>query len=173
MSEPGGGEPADVVRLRSAGRSDALQVAHIYVRSWNVGFGDLMPVRSCDADLVARWERDLGAGGDWRAATVGETVVGFAGTGPSRDPVVVGLAELHTIAVDPAWWRAGIGSRLMADAVARMEQAGYPRAVLWTVAGYRRGRAFYERTGWRASGEVRDGGRQLAFRRDLSPASPH
>jgi hypothetical protein len=45
--------------------------------------------------------------------------------------------------------------------------AGYHEGILWTLTGYKRGRSFYEATGRHASGEVRDSGRQLAYRRPL------
>ena len=62
-------------------------------------------------------------------------------------------------------WRRGVGRRLMERAVIDLREEGYGQAILWTPAGYERGAEFYQRTGWRASGEERDGGRQIAFRR--------
>ena len=56
----------------------------------------------------------------------------------------------------------------MRDAVTELTRAGYADAVLWTLADYSRGQDFYRRTGWSPSGEVRDHGRQVAFRRPLS-----
>jgi hypothetical protein len=47
---------------------------------------------------------------------------------------------------------------------------GFEHAILWTLASYERGRSFYEATGWRGSGEERDSGRQVAFRRTLAGA---
>ena len=45
---------------------------------------------------------------------------------------------------------------------------GYDEAIVWTVEGYERGIAFYDAMGWCRDGGVRDGGRQIRFRRDLS-----
>jgi GNAT superfamily N-acetyltransferase len=107
----------------------------------------------------------------WWVAESGESVIGFAGTGPSRDPVDPDLGELDTIAVAPFAWRHGVGRRLMEAAVEELHGAGYRQGILWTLAGYERGRDFYEATGWHVSGEVRDHGRQIAFRRSLMHTS--
>lgn len=140
----------------------------MYVTSWNVGFAGLMPARIMDGGQVARWQRDLSEGSSrwWVAPTFGG-IAGFAGSGPSRDPVDPRLGELDTIAVAPAAWRSGVGRRLMDAAVADLIEADFPQAIVWTLADYEQGRAFYEATGWRASGEARDAGRQVAFRRSL------
>lgn len=143
-------------------------MAAVYVDSWNAALAGLMPARVLDALQVARWQRDLAApSARWRLVEDGSRVVGFAGTGPSRDPIGAGLGELDTIAVTPTEWRLGIGRRLMGAAVADMVNAGYGEAILWTVSGYDRAAAFYAAMGWQASGERRDSGRQLAFRRAL------
>ena len=55
----------------------------------------------------------------------------------------------------------------MTEAVEAMTRAGYTEAVLWTLADYPQGQDFYRRTGWTASGESRQDGRQVAFRRRL------
>ncbi|WP_414690517.1 GNAT family N-acetyltransferase [Nocardioides sp.] len=74
-----------------------------------------MPPRVLDPEQVARWERDLDARSLrwWVAEGGGPSVVGFVGTGSSRDPLDRDLGELDTIAVSPPWWRHGVGSRLM------------------------------------------------------------
>jgi N-acetylglutamate synthase-like GNAT family acetyltransferase len=131
-----------------------------------------MPPRVLNREQVARWSRDLNAGPvQWWVAESGESVVGFAGTGPSRDPIDPDLGELDTIAVAPSAWRHGVGRRLMDSALADLRGAGYRDGILWTLAGYEQGRKFYEATGWRASGEVRDARRQIAFRRSLMDLS--
>jgi GNAT superfamily N-acetyltransferase len=77
------------------------------------------------------------------------------------------LGELDTIAVDPAYWRRGIGRALMDTAVDALRAEGYRRVILWTPARYPQGHAFYEQTGWRRTGATRSEGRHLAFERDL------
>ncbi|MET9018505.1 GNAT family N-acetyltransferase [Actinopolymorpha sp. NPDC004070] len=155
--------------IREARAEDAPRVARIYVDSWNSGFGDLMGTVGLDDDRIRRWENDLTSGRTrwWVAETTTGRIVGMVGVGPSRDPVDPHLGELDTIAVDPTYWRGGVGSALMRTALASLAESGYREAVLWTVAGYTRGQAFYEATGWRRDGGTRDDGRQLSFRHSL------
>ena len=155
-------------RLRRATSDDAERVAEVYVSSWNEGFAHLMPPRALDREQVARWELDLATERlSWWLAESNTSVIGFAGSGPSREPIDPELGELDTIAVAPRAWRRGVGRRLMDVAVGDLVDAGYRQAILWTLADYPPGMEFYEATGWRASGEVRDSGLQIAFRRSL------
>ena len=70
--------------------------------------------------------------------------VGVIGIRPSRDPVDSQIGELDTIAVDPPYWRKGIGKALISLAVQHLVSDGYREAILWTVEGHERGIAFYE-----------------------------
>ncbi|GAA2755207.1 GNAT family N-acetyltransferase [Actinopolymorpha rutila] len=170
------------IGIREARETDAARVTRIYVESWNSGFGDLMGMIRLDEARIRRWEHDLTAGPTrwWVAETPEDAVevavadatgagriVGMVGVGPSRDPVDPDLGELDTIAVDPTFWRGGVGTVLMHTALRSLAESGYREAVLWTVTGYTRGQAFYEATGWRRDGGTRDCGRQLSFRHSL------
>jgi GNAT superfamily N-acetyltransferase len=161
---------ADVI-VRAAGAADAPEVARIYVAAGNAGYGRLAGTRPLDDALVARWRIDLAPAPTrwWVAEDPPGAVVGFAGAGPSRDPVEPGLGELDTIAVDPARWRTGVGGALMAVALAALAER-FDAAIAWTVAGYDEGRAFYEATGWAPDGGTRAGGREVSFRHPLGRA---
>jgi GNAT superfamily N-acetyltransferase len=160
------------VTLRGASPDDAVDVARIYVDSWNAGFAAHLPPRGLTEGEVARWRRVLAEQPvRWRVAYDAEEAVGFAGTGPCRDPVEPTLGELDTIAVSPAWWRRGVGSVLMSDALASMRHAGFASAVLWTLADYPRGDAFYRRFGWLPDGRSRDSGRQVSYGHALTTAA--
>jgi GNAT superfamily N-acetyltransferase len=157
--------------IREAQEGDASAVAQIYIDSWNRGFVGLAPERRLDAEEVARWCRDLRLGlpRRWWVAESNRRIVGFVGICPSRDPTLPGLGELDTIAVNPNLWQIGIGRELMSTALDYLTRDGYREAVLWTWAGYERGRLFYEKTGWFLDGRTRDAGRQVLFRHDLPP----
>lgn len=156
--------------VRSATAGDAPVIARLYVESWNSGFGSLTPPQVLDGRRIERWAAELAASRTrWWIAERGGRAVGFAGVGPSRDPVDPGLGELDTIAVDPSHWRTGVGRILMSVALQGLRLQGNRSAILWTVAGYERGLRFYESTGWSPDGGTRDGGRQLSFRREVCP----
>ena len=59
----------------------------------------------------------------------------------------------------------------MSLAVENLAADGVSDAIVWTREGYERGIAFYEPTGWRRDGGVRDEGRQTRLRRDLAERS--
>jgi GNAT superfamily N-acetyltransferase len=155
--------------LRSANPDDAEDVARIYIDSWNAGFGELMPHRVVTEELIGRWRHDLAkpVPKRWWVAELEGAIVGFAGIGPSRDPIDPELGELDTIAVEPSHWRSGIGRRLMVAALEHLLADGYREAVVWTLANYPRGQQFYVATGWNLDGGMRDQGRQIRYRRSL------
>ncbi|MGZ0148529.1 N-acetyltransferase family protein [Kribbella sp. WER1] len=155
-----------MVTIRSAVGADGGEVARVYVDSWNDGFGELMPPAVLDARRIAQWTATV-ADGNWWVAELDGTLAGFVGIGPSRDPVHPTLGELDTIAVDRPYWRQGVGTALMTKALEELAEQ-YDEAILWTLANYPQGQRFYERTGWVRSGETRDDGHQVAYRRTFN-----
>jgi ribosomal protein S18 acetylase RimI-like enzyme len=90
--------------------------------------------------------------------------VGFAHFGAERDPEsrvpppadqAVGRhrAELYAIYVLPGYWSAGAGRALMAEVLGRTRAAGYPAITLWVLQENYRARRFYERAGFRVTGQ--------------------
>ena len=156
--------------IRQAVPTDAEPVARIYVDSWNAGFSNLMPKREYDAELISRWRADLAElpPHRWWVGERDGIIVGFAGIGPSRDPVDASLGELDTIAVDPSCWRIGVGRALMSKMLNALSVDSYREAVLWSLAGYPRGAGFYKAMGWSPNGAVRDEGRQVCYAHPLS-----
>lgn len=152
-----------MVALRPAVEDDAEIIAAIYVDSWNQGFGHLLGERRHTWQRTDRWRADLAATTTtWTVAELDGRVVGFAVTGPSRDPIVADLGELDTIAVDPSYWRRGVGRALMGDAVDQLGRR-WDRAILWTPANYPRGHRFYAAMGWRPLQKTRASGTEVAF----------
>jgi len=133
------------------------------VDAWRAAYADLLPasfLAALDAaERSERWRARIGPAAGPGSATivaVDDTgaVLGFAHTGPLRDDDLDRRerAELYTIYVDPAAWRRGVGSALMAA----VDEFWWPSAVrelvLWVFEDNADGRAFYERLGWRPDG---------------------
>ena len=160
------------ITFRTATPPDVGEIVRIYIDSWNAGFGKLLSQadRTVTPDLIERWKHDLSrpVPQRWWIAERRGSIVGFVGIRPSRDPVDPQLGEVDTIAVDPPHWRTGIGTALMSLAVRYLASDGYIEAIVWTVEYYERGIAFYEALGWRRDGVIRDEGRQMRFRQDLT-----
>jgi GNAT superfamily N-acetyltransferase len=148
--------------LRPAEPEDALAVARVHVRAWQVAYRNLLPDDYL-ASLKAedRAQRYTFGGTDPREpmTTVAlddrGTVRGFATTCAARDADVPGYGELAAIHVDPAWWGRGFGVALLAAARAFLRDAGFKRAVLWVLVGNARAERFYVKDGWAPDGAQR------------------
>lgn len=142
--------------FRDATPEDALAVARVHVRSWQVAYRGLIPDAYLDAmdpaDRAARYtfgqpgpetiliEDDRGIGG-------------FATVGPARDDDSGSdQGEVMAIYLDPPWWGTGAGRVLMAEARRRLVDRGFATATLWVLAANHRACSFYRRDGWRADG---------------------
>jgi GNAT superfamily N-acetyltransferase len=170
--------------VRTAEPADARAIAIAHIRSWQVGYADVISaelLESLDSDLdkrTLRWSTIiLGAGPESHFVLVAELegkLAGFLSGGPCRDPELENLGEVHGCYVDPDSWRKGVGSALMSEAIARLTKAGHPKAMLWVLADNPRARGFYEHHGWSPDGghkmfEV--GGeryREVRYRRSLA-----
>ena len=140
-------------------------MVQIYVDSWNQGFGSLMQEIRADPERMLRWRNDLQEPppARWAVAERRDQIVGFVGVCPSRDPIDPALGEVDTIAVLPAAWRTGVGTALMERALHWLRTDGYRSALLWTLARYPRGAAFYEALGWSLHGATRRDGTQVRY----------
>lgn len=145
---------ATTAELRPATAEDADAIAGIAVRTWHDAY-----VRIADPRTLA--QRDLASQAErWRArlrspdtetvvAQQGGRIVGYATVGPADDEDAdTGTGALLALYVDPPFQRAGHGTRLLDDAVARLRHAGYAAATLWVFAEYAPARRLYERHGW-------------------------
>jgi len=142
-------------------------------RSWTRRGWD-PPPRDMEAAHIAEKLREVDIWG--RVALAGGAHAGHVAMTPARtreEPrtPIEGLAHLWQLFVRPPWWGSGLATRLLALAVDAAAERGYPEMRLFTPAGNARGRAFYEREGWRvhsdAAYEPMLGLDLLEYRRDL------
>jgi GNAT superfamily N-acetyltransferase len=145
--------------IRRAGSDDALAIAEVITRSWEVYRG-ILPDGLIDAQTVeARHEYFREAVqfdapyATWVATHEGE-VVGLAHVGPNRDDDIDqdDVGELWGMYVDPPLFGHGFGRALMAEVERHFAAVGMSAATLWVVRGNRRARRFYEQVGWRPDG---------------------
>lgn len=149
--------------IRTAEPDDALAVARVHVRSWQVGYRRLLPDDYLDRlrpeERAARYA--FGDPDPRAPATIvasdGAVIYGFATTAPARDAGASDLGELCALYVDPDWWGRGVGSALAVAARARLVGLGFQRAVLWLLKGNARAERFYRNDGWAPDGRQRIG----------------
>ena len=77
------------------------------------------------------------------AAADGARLVGYGGGG-----VEDGVGGLGALYVDPDWWGAGVGTRLLAAVTAALRERGVDRVEARVLAANEVGRAFYEARGF-------------------------
>ncbi len=179
------GDRATPWTLRRATGDDARAMAAMHVRAWRAAYRGIVPDAHLDGldpeARAARYRLEPSGPGDpetWLAVDgAGGDVIGFVTTGPCRDADLPGAGEVWSIYVDPGRWRGGVGTALMADAVARLERAGFREAVLWVLTDNARARRFYETSGWHPDGATKTvpiGGQptgETRYRRTLGGAA--
>ena len=144
--------------LRLAEPADALAVARVHIRSWQVAYRTLIPDDFLDKlrpeERAARY--DFATRDPQKPRTMlameENAVLGFATTSPSRDVDLPEHGELCALYVDPEMWGRGIGAALIAAARARLVEAGFRNALLWMLAGNIRAERFYRIDGWTPDG---------------------
>jgi GNAT superfamily N-acetyltransferase len=144
--------------LRLAEPGDAMSVARVHVRSWQVAYRTLLP--DDYLDQLRPEERaqsyDFANPDPQKPRTIvaveGGLIHGFATTMPSREPDLTIYGELCALYVDPAHWGQGIGVALVSAARAQLFEQGFRDAVLWVIAGNVRAERFYQRDGWAPDG---------------------
>jgi GNAT superfamily N-acetyltransferase len=168
------------VEIRPAKHPDIEAVAAVHVRSWQVGYRDLLPaeylagLRPEDRAQRYRFDDPDPARPATLVALEDDTIIGFATTGPARDHDTESAGELMALYVDPPSWRTGTGRTLIAAARNRLINQGFTQAVLWVLAGNDRAERFYRIDGWNHDGGRRHhtvwgiGVEELRYRRALA-----
>jgi GNAT superfamily N-acetyltransferase len=147
--------------VRPAQPEDALAVAGVHVRSWQVAYRGLLPDSYLDQlrpeDRATRY--DFAGADPLKPYTVvaaeGAEILGFATTAPSRDEELPDYGELYALYVDPQHWDRRVGVALIQAARARLLTLGFTDAFLWLLEGNSRGRRFYRMDGWAPDGRQR------------------
>ena len=153
--------------IRPAVATDAPRLAEIHISSWQAAYAGLLPAEYLDGlsaqaeSRTAQWLEWLQIDSDQRQIGVAvddSDVVGFAHLGPSGDKDLKStlVGELYAMYLDPARYRQGFGSELMAATFASLREAGFEEGSLWVMTGNDAARSFYERHGWYHDGTESD-----------------
>ena len=132
------------MHVRTATVADALAVETVRIRGWQTAYRGIVADSFLDS-LVVDAERRVAMIGSADVTTVvadDDGIVGMAAFGPARDASQD--LELYALYVDPASWRKGVGTALLA--------ACEGVTVLWVLADNERAQGFYRRHGFEADG---------------------
>lgn len=149
------------VLLRLAQPDDAIAVAELHVRSWQVAYRGLLFDDYLDALQPEVWaQRYTFADPDpLKPATIlaqeRDVICGFATIGPSGGEDTDSAGELLALYVDPERHGVGVGRALIHEARARLARQGFREACLWVLLGNERAERFYRIDGWSPDGARR------------------
>jgi GNAT superfamily N-acetyltransferase len=167
--------------VRDARPEDALAIARVHTRSWQVGYAHAFPAEALAAisaeRRAGRWAERLRSFEPRSAVLVAEvdgTVRGFVSVGPARE-LGREVGELYAIYVDPDQWGSGVGQALISAGEQGLRDAGFTKAILWVLEDNPRARRFYEAAGWTHDGATKRDTHletevtEVRYRKDLHP----
>jgi ribosomal protein S18 acetylase RimI-like enzyme len=147
--------------IRPAEPGDAMAVARMHRRTWQIAYRSLIPDHYLDnMNVEERAKRyDFGSTDPQIPTTLlaieqGE-IVGFASTSPSRDADLPQHGELCGLYVDPGFWGRRIGAELIAAARRQLLDRGFRSAYLWVLSGNTHAQRFYRIDQWQPDGAHR------------------
>jgi ribosomal protein S18 acetylase RimI-like enzyme len=149
------------MEIREATIEHAEAIADVHVASWRAAYAGLMPAEYLAGLSVvqraASWRKALAAGRPRVALAFEDArLAGWAAYGPSRDEDKdADWGEIESIYLRPAFWRRGIGERLVGRACDALRAAGYRQVSLWVLCDNLAARSFYERLGFACDGLVK------------------
>ena len=153
------------MNISPASAEDLNDIARIHAEGWRAAYGGLVRQEALDAQDQAQRSRDWKQwleGGLVRAAVAraadGEAA-GFVGYGRLRTPPPgsspirpLYSGEVYALYILPAYWRQGLGRRLMAEAASGLRTMKHKSLCLWVLEGNVRAVAFYKALGGQRCG---------------------
>lgn len=148
------------ISIRPARPDDAIAVANVHVRSWQVGYTHLLPKQYLEslnpADRATRYDfshSDITKPTTF-VAVENNSIVGFVTirTQSGRDNTI---GELNALYVDPDHWGHGVGTQLLTFALEELTALDLEGAILWVLKGNTGAMRFYERQGWISDDHIR------------------
>jgi ribosomal protein S18 acetylase RimI-like enzyme len=141
------------MEIRPATVDDVSDIRRIVRSAWDDAY-DFLPETEQNAafeewygsDRLEAQLRDDDA--IFLVSSVDDELVGFAYVTTDIDPERVGEGEVRSIYVDPAEWRTGVGSDLLAAIEDRVSDRGFTQLSAPIFAENERGRAFFEANGF-------------------------
>lgn len=151
-----------MILIRPATNDDKANVARVHVRSWQVGYRDLLPSDYLDQldprvrEAHYTFEEDDPTSPRTIVAVEYGSVLGFATFGVSRDADSANKGEVLALYVDPDSWGQGVGRTLISSARTHLREMSFTAASLWVLYGNQRAMHFYETDGWSPDGSTRE-----------------
>lgn len=165
------------MQIRPATLADVQDLALIHVGGWQSSYEGLVDPAYLaglkQEDYAANWTKWLLDGTTSALIAYDQSghPAGFISFGKLRTPVPgmspirpLYSAEIYAIYLLPAYWRAGLGRRLITAAVTALKDQKHKSVCLWVMEGNKRAVAFYKALGGQRIGnkKVEVAGRTLS-----------
>lgn len=136
------------------------EVAIVQCESWKAAFKGILSDKLLDQLKVENFEKV------WKEIIKkqarsnliieeGKKVIGFVSFENDASAIKRRDGELIGMYVHPSYWRLGAGTLLLKQAFSRMKAGGFEKIFLWTMKRNEISCKFYEKSGFRISGEER------------------
>lgn len=152
------------IHVRHGVREDADTLARAHIDAWRVAYRGVIPDEYLDSPEFESERTTMWQGWTWPnqpgaqlfVPEVDGRVVGFGLVGPERGDHAgahTRRGEVYAFYLHPTAWGSGAASATMARCTEFLRDAGFTEAVLWVLRDNPRARRFYEKSGWRVTGE--------------------
>ncbi len=129
-------------------------VSRIFAWSWKAAYRGIVPQDYLDAIPENRWSNALAKErSDLWVVSDGGQLVGVSSCGAARDETYQNWGEIKAIYLVPAWYRKGIGTKLLQTSMQSLFDKGFTNIYLWVLEENRAARAFYEKNGFSCNGD--------------------
>lgn len=144
------------MNIRKYQDSDCLEdISRVYALSWKSAYKGIVPQAYLDALPEGRWAPILARNRSrLLLALDGEKIIGVSTYAPARDITRIGWGEIISLYLLPDYYRQGTGTALLHAAEEALHTLGFADVYLWVLEDNHSARAFYEKNGFRFSGDL-------------------
>lgn len=155
----------DIV-IRKVNLSDSREeISNVYEQSWKFAYKGIIPQEYLDSIPSGQWCVALDNPNRHTLVMLdGDKIIGTSSYCKSRFEDYMDWGEIISIYFLPEYMGRGYGTDLLEQAVRELKAMGFKQGFLWVLADNHRARHFYEKSGFKNSGEYMDndiGGKKL------------
>lgn len=152
--------------IRKINSSDSREeISNVYEQSWKFAYKGIIPQDYLDSIPNGQWCGALDNPDRYTLIMLdGDKIIGTSSYCKSRFEDFKDWGEIISIYFLPEYMGRGYGRDLLEQAVRELKAMGFKMIFLWVLADNRRARHFYEKCGFKNSGEYMDniiGGKEL------------
>jgi ribosomal protein S18 acetylase RimI-like enzyme len=141
------------IDIRKAEPRDAAAIADVHQAAWQSAYAGIIPYRTLTAMINRRgpdwWDKAIRRSATVLVVEIGSMVAGYATIGRNRARELSQEGEIYELYLRPEYQGIGLGTRLFAEARARLGGHGLKGLVVWALEENAGALGFYASTGGR------------------------